>query len=472
MTVVQHKYHPRPQLLRFHARTQRWVVIVAHRRFGKTVGVVNDLIVRALRTQKKNAFYAYIAPYFGQAKQAAWMYIKDAVRSIPGVKVKEGDVSVVLPNGATIRVFGADNYDALRGLYFDGVVLDEFGDMDSRAWTEVIRPALGDRQGWAVFIGTPRGKNKFYEMRERARTDTSGKWLYIEIKASESSVLPHAELEDARAEMDADEYAQEFECSFDATIRGSYYGKHIAQLEDKGLILYGDALKDFYDPLEPVSIAHDPGRDDAWAMWFWQCVNGEIRIIDYWEESGYDAEEVLDVLELKPYSWETWWVPHDALHRTAQSKKSILDQFREANAPARKVPNPDGGAGQLHGVNAVRKVLRTYPLKFDGVRCARGIEALKNYSRKWNADTKVFSETPKHDQWSHGADAFRYFALSVKPEDIQRSVDRYRNRRIREARGERIGLQDLNTPEQTLNEMWHEHDRRLRAQRSMGRQRV
>lgn len=469
--TVEHAYRPREYARAFHARSQRFALCVWHRRAGKTFMTVNDMVIRAMRTQKRNAFYAYVAPYFGQAKQVSWTYIKDAVRGIPGARVHESETAVTLPNGAKIRVFGADNADALRGLYFDGVVLDEFGDMAGRVWTEVIRPALADRQGWAVFIGTPRGKNKFYEMHEAARINDRGNWFYLNLPVSETGALPESELAALRAEMSHEEYQQEFECSFEATIRGSYYGRHVTALELGGRILYGEAAEALYDMSEPVSISHDPGANDAWAIWFWQVVAGEVRIIDYWEESSFDVDEVMDMLALKPYRWGTWWVPHDALHRTARSKKSILDVMREHEAPARKVPNPDAGSGILHGVNAVRKVLRTYPLRINGVRCARGLEALRNYSRKWDADTRVYNEKPKHDQWSNGADAFRYFALSIDPTDIQRSAEAARERQAALTPWSARTPTPVNNT-RTAADVFDTHFKRVRSLAASGRARI
>ncbi len=463
--VIQLKYKPRAQLGPFHERQQRFALIVAHRRFGKTVGVVNDMVVRALRTPKQNAFYAYVAPYFGQAKQAAWTYIKEAVRDVPGTKIIESETSVLLPNGAKVRVFGADNADSLRGLYFDGIVLDEFGDMAGRVWSEVIRPALADRKGWAVFIGTPRGKNKFYEMRELARKNERGNWFYLEIKASESGVLPDDELASLREELDANEYLQELECSFDATIRGSYYGDHMTALFERGALELAP-----YDSSEPVSLAMDIGFADAASIWFWQVIDGEVRFIDYWEETGYDAQEVVDVLELKPYAYETWWLPHDAKHKTFQSKKSVLDTFRDFDAPAKIVPNLD----LKDGIDAVRKTLRTYPLRFDMDRCCRGIEALKNYSRKWDEDRKVFDNKPKHDQWSHGADAFRYAALVINRETIQGSVERAQRKRQHK---QRLAAVPANQPvnrdyQLTLDQAWAAREQQLASQRAAGRGRI
>jgi hypothetical protein len=465
--VIDHKYVPRAQMVAFHARQQRFALIVAHRRFGKTVAVCNDLVVRALRTQKKNGFYAYCGPYFGQAVQTAWGYLKEAVRGLPDVKISESRHEILLPNSSKIRVFGIDNVDAMRGLYFDGVVCDEFGMWEGRAWTEVIRPCLADRQGFAIFIGTPNGKNAFYDKYQEAKADPK-RWFYAEIKASTSRILPESELEDLRVELDPDEYAQEMECSWTASVRGSYYGKHIDQIEERGQLTSIEA-----DPSEPVSLAMDLGFADAAAIWFWQIIDGQVRFIDYWEGSGYDAEEVIDILELKPYRYDVMWLPHDARAHTFQSKKSVMDIFREHDAPVRQVPNPDAGKGLTHGINAVRKVLRTYPLAFDAVKCRTGIEALRSYSRKFDADKKVFADKPNHDQYSHGADAFRYACLALDPTTIKTSVEKARRKKAQVVGATTAQpINNLITQTWTINDAWKERDRQIRARASAGRERI
>jgi phage terminase large subunit len=152
-------YKPREAFKPFHARSQRWAALVCHRRAGKTVACVGELVGRAVATPKQNARYAYIAPYYSQAKQVAWDYLKRMVAPL-GAEARESELAVILPdNGAVIRLFGADNPDALRGIYFDGVVLDEYADTKPSLWGAVIRPLLADRKGWAVFIGTPKGRN-------------------------------------------------------------------------------------------------------------------------------------------------------------------------------------------------------------------------------------------------------------------------------------------------------------------------
>ena len=194
----------------------RFSVLVAHRRFGKTVGVINHLLRDALITRKKAARYGYIAPYRNQAKSIAWDYLKHYSAVVPGVKFNEGELSVDYPNGARIRLFGADNAEALRGLYFDGVVLDEVADMKPEVWGEIVRPALSDRKGWAVFIGTPKGQNLFFELYNRALT-TDG-WFAGMYRADQTGVLDEEELTAAKTDMSENQYRQEYLCDFTASI--------------------------------------------------------------------------------------------------------------------------------------------------------------------------------------------------------------------------------------------------------------
>lgn len=195
-------------------QTHRFSVLVAHRRFGKTVGVINQLIRSALSATRTSGRYGYIAPYRNQAKSIAWDYLKHYSAPIPGIKVNEGDLSIDYPNGARIRLFGADNADALRGLYFDGIVLDEIADMRPEVWGEIIRPALSDRHGWAVFIGTPKGQNLFFELYQQALS-TDG-WYAGIFRADETGVITPEEMAALKAEMTENQYRQEMLCDFTA----------------------------------------------------------------------------------------------------------------------------------------------------------------------------------------------------------------------------------------------------------------
>jgi hypothetical protein len=214
MPTIKHPYQPHKHqtLLHEYMAKHRFGVVVCHRRFGKTYWAVNALIHAALTAKLPNSRYAYIAPYYKQAKQVAWDYFKQFTHMIPNVQYNEAELRIDFPNGARIRLFGGDNPDALRGIYLDGVVLDEVADMRPNVWGEVIRPTLSDRIGWAVFIGTPKGIDLFYETYQKALV-TDG-WFAQIYRADETGIIPDSELTKARAEMTEQQYAQEFLCSF------------------------------------------------------------------------------------------------------------------------------------------------------------------------------------------------------------------------------------------------------------------
>ena len=163
-------YAPRPLQARLHNELQdkRWGVVVCHRRFGKTVMSVNHILRDAILNDRSNPRYAYMAPTYRQAKSVAWDYLKEFAGSIPGVKFHETELRCDLPTGARISLLGAENPDSLRGIYLDGCVMDEVADMPESVFPEIIRPALSDRRGWCVFVGTPRGHNNFYDLYEQA----------------------------------------------------------------------------------------------------------------------------------------------------------------------------------------------------------------------------------------------------------------------------------------------------------------
>jgi phage terminase large subunit len=160
--TIELDYCSRWQFEGYHDRQQRWAVLVCHRRAGKTVATVCDLIIRACEENKHDGRYAMVAPLYNQVKDNAWSYLKHYAHPLLAEEPREAELSVLLVNGAKIRLYGADNPDRLRGGYFDGVVLDEFADMKSDVWRAVVRPMLSDRKGWATIIGTPKGKNEFF----------------------------------------------------------------------------------------------------------------------------------------------------------------------------------------------------------------------------------------------------------------------------------------------------------------------
>ena len=404
--IVEIPYQPRPHFLPFHNRQQRWSALVCHRRAGKTVACVAELVHRALYTNKTNARYAYVAPFFRQAKDVAWVYLKDMVREF-ATDIRESELRVVLPNGAWITLYGADNPDALRGLYLDGAVLDEFGDCRPNLWAEVILPTLMDRTGWCVFIGTPKGKNEFWRIVEKSRKKKN--WFALTLKASESGILTEDDLEIAQELQSEDQYAQEFECSFDAAVIGTYYASLINKLEHNGHI----KQQRLYDKNFPVHAVADLGFTDSTAFWFWQQRPDGLAIIDYYEASGEPLEHYFEMLDDKPYRYERIWLPHDARAKTLQTGRSTIEQFLAKGYPCRIVPS----LKVQHGIDAGRFILPSCYFDLDNTTI--GIECLRAYRRKYDEVNKCFSNTPFHDWASHGADAWRYLALVVKEYQVE-----------------------------------------------------
>ena len=216
--IVTIPYSPREKQQEIHKimDENRFSVIVAHRRLGKTVCTINQLIKKALLDKSGTGRYGYTAPYRNQAKSIAWDYLKYFSSAVPGCKVNEGELAVDFENGARIRLFGADNADAMRGLYFDGIILDEVADMRPEVWGEIVRPALSDRNGWACFIGTPKGMNLFYDLYSLG-LNTPG-WKSVMYRADETGIIPESELLDAQSVMSANQYRQEFLCDFSASV--------------------------------------------------------------------------------------------------------------------------------------------------------------------------------------------------------------------------------------------------------------
>ena len=194
-------------------------VVVAHRRWGKTVLAIHTLVDRALRCRLPNPRYFYLAPKLKQAKQIAWMYLVAIQAKIPGARKNESELYVELPNGARITLYGGSdgNEESMRGSYFDGGVVDEVAGIAPNVWAEILRPALADRKGWTMFIGTPHGMDTFHELWQRAQSDPD--WYAMMFRADETNLpwLPASELEAARRDMSDAAYRQEFLCDFTAS---------------------------------------------------------------------------------------------------------------------------------------------------------------------------------------------------------------------------------------------------------------
>lgn len=407
-------YLPREPFKAFHARTARWAVLVVHRRAGKTVAGINDLIRGCFRCKKVSPRFAYLAPYRQQAKIVAWDYLKQYTATIPGRQVSESELHVKLPGDGRVTLYGADNYDALRGIYLDGAIVDEPADMEEAVWKEFLRPALSDRQGWCVWIGTPKGRNAFFRLYDTAFSDPE--YFTMMLPASASGLLPEAELLSARKSMGKESFEREYECSFAAPVPGSIYGGVIAKLRGERRV------QDFpVDGEVPMYSFWDVGRSDYTCIWLVQLVGLEIRLLDYYSGTGHGPGHYADRMD----EWEKkhgrpiagHYLPHDADHEDRMGGTWRGDLAGAGLANIRVVIcTPD----KWRGIARLREKLlprcyihktnceRTWGGVFDAT--PSGMDCLEYYAKREISENGIISEEPLHNEYSHGCDALRTFS--------------------------------------------------------------
>ena len=324
---------------------------------------------------------------------------------IPGMRYNETELRADFPNRSRIQLFGAENPDSARGQYFDFVVCDEYAQMDSRMFAEVIRPAVADRLGKVVFIGTPAGMNLFYDLYEEAKSNPE--WFTCLFKASETDLVPKSELESARKLMTDDQYMQEFECSWTANISGSVYGKIIQRMENE------EKISRFpYDPGYPVDVYFDLGLSDKTCLLFAQQIGRALMIVDCYSNSNQSLDHYADYVKKTNYNVRNYVFPHDIEQRelsTGHSRKEYA--FSMGMRPIKvcpKLPIEDGiHAGQI-------LLAKSY---IDRSSCKEFLDAMKWYHRKWLDKQRVFSK-PVHDHSSHYADAWRTCAVAIRELDF------------------------------------------------------
>lgn len=396
-------YRPRPLQTTLHDSLQRFNVIVCHRRFGKTVFAINELIKKCLMSANERPRYAYLAPTYTQAKTIAWDYLKHYSRPIPGIEINEAELRIDYPNGGRIQIFGCNNPDGLRGIYLDGCILDEYAQMPPSLFGEVVRPALSDRKGFAIFIGTPKGKNAFFDLYQKAK-DLPG-WFTVVYKASETKAVDDEELSDARAIMSHEEYEQEYECSWTASIKGAIYGRLMATAELDNRV--------GFVPIEPMLKVHtfwDLGISDSMSIWFCQSVGSEIRMINYYENNNQGMQHYIQYLDTfsKEHDIEygEHYAPHDIQVRELMTGESRRDTVIKMGIHFRVVPQHK----VADGIEACRRIIpRCF---FDSTRCKLGIQALSQYRYEHDDKHGTFKKNPLHDWTSHAADAFRQMGVS------------------------------------------------------------
>ena len=363
--------------------------------------MINHLLMAALTSKVSNPRYAYIAPTFKQAKSIAWDYIKQFTHKIPGVKFNETELRVDLPNKARITLLGSENCDGLRGIYLDGCVIDEYANVNDRLFPEIIRPALSDRKGFCIFIGTPQGmNNNFYELFQHAKG--ADDWFYFKAKASETKVVDQDELTKAKEVMGENKFKQEFECDWIANIEGSIYGKTLAKMENQRKI-----TRVPYDPSLPVNTAWDLGVSDHSAIIFFQQLGRSINIIDYHEERGQGMPHFIELVKNKEYIYKDHFAPHDIEvtdFSNGKTRREVAYQLGIRFKVVPKLPLEDG-------IHATTMTLPRCWIDVD--HCKKLIDALRHYHRKYLDKNRMFRSKPVHDWSSHACDALRYMSIGL-----------------------------------------------------------
>ena len=410
-------YKPRPIQKWLHDNLKRYNIIVAHRRFGKSVFGGGELMDKAFANPLPNPTYAFISPTFAMAKRIIWTYMKDFLKDVPGVKFTENDLTITIPRGdrdvVKFYLLSAETPDSIVGIYLDGVIIDEYSLMKGNLFDVVVRPTLSDRNGWVIFTGTVRGRNQFYHHYTKYKLlmeQYPDKYLAVLFKASETGILPKEELLELQSTMSKEAYAQEYECDWGAGDAQTYYGSYIEDLRKRNLITSVP-----YDPMYPVDLFFDLGMNDMTAIWFRQTIGREFRYINYMQGNGLNIPEWVRRVRDTNYQLGRIVLPHDAAAREYSTGRTRQEAFRASGL----ITEIQDRQSLQDGIEAVRNHLPK--CVFDAVKCADGILCLESYRKKWDDKNSTFMNTPVHDQYSHGADGFRYAALDERPslKDIQ-----------------------------------------------------
>ena len=378
---------------------------------------------------RRPATYWHMLPEASQARKAIWNAVNphSGKRRIDEVFPREiienrndQEMFIRFKNGSNWQVVGSDNYNSLVGSPPAGVVYSEWAlaNPSARAY---LRPILMENKGWQMFITTPRGKNHAYStylagvnsettFAQILNAEMTGVFTPEQLKAERLAYI-----EDFGEDMGNALFEQEFMCSFEAAIMGAFYARELAEATSEGRI--GDFP---YDPSFPVYTAWDIGRKDDTAIWFYQTTFEGVRVIDFHSSSLKDVDFYISLLRSKPYRVEWLHLPHDAKAKRLGMKRTVEEQFHDAGFKVRCLP----ALSVQDGIQAARKTIKA--CRFDQAFCADGLNALSQYRREWDDDKKCFKINPLHDWSSHGADAFRYLAMSwmerKQPEVVERKI--------------------------------------------------
>ena len=397
-------YTPRKQQAFIHTELDkhRFSVLCCHRRFGKTVMLINHLIKSCMTNNNHQPRFAYIAPTYSQAKKIAWDYLKHYTKNLPNTKYNETELRADFFNGSRIQLLSSENPDSIRGIYLDGAVIDEASQVSRELVDEVIRPALSDRKGWLSLCSTPKGMNNiFYDLYLKAQSEKD--WFLYIARASETKLVDEEELKAALSVMGQATYNQEFECSFIGNVKGSIYGELITKLENEKRI-----ARVPHDPSYPVNTAWDLGYNDSTAILFYQNVGHAINIIDSYENNNKAFPHYAQILKEKDYTYNEHIGPHDLDQTdfaTGRTRREVAYQLGLRFKIAPKLSIEDG-------IHAVKMLLPRCYIDVDN--CKKFINALRHYHRKYKEKDRMYSAKPNHDWSSHFNDALRCLATGME----------------------------------------------------------
>jgi len=428
MTEIKIQYTPRPWAMKFHDSDKKLIVLVLHRRAGKTVASLNHLIRECFRMSPeevkrgkpdKDKRYAYIAPTYKQAKSVAWDILQQYGRQVPHTKFNIQELSATFPNGSRITLYGADNPDSLRGIGLWGCVFDEYSQQPSNIYSEIILPTLAEHDGFGIWIGTPKGKNDFYriftqcgvadekweKMSDEDKERVAKDWLSMKLGVKDTKLISDSYLDRARNKMTSDEYEQEFECSFEGSLKGAYYADDIRRAREEKRIRPVP-----HEPILGVTTAWDlggAGGGDSNSIGFFQMVGKEIRMIDYYEDTGHSLHHYIKYVKEKPYIYDRHIGPHDIAvteYSTGRTRIEVAESLGFNFDVAEKLSISDG-------INAVHAIFPK--LYIDSDKCDEFVSKISQYTKDWDEKMGTFKKTPKHDFASHSADMLRTFATSI-----------------------------------------------------------
>jgi phage terminase large subunit len=376
----------------------------AHRRSGKDVTILNWCVKRLMQGEAMSCYYVF--PTYSQGKKAIWDSVNnDGFRILDYIpeqiieRKNEQEMKIRLKNGSLFQIVGGENVDSLMGTNPKILVFSEYAMHTPVVW-DYMSPIVNANDGWAIFISTPRGKNHFYDMTQIAQ-DNPDRWFYEILPNDKTNVFTEEQIEEERKRHSEEFVQQEYFCSFDRGVEGTYYGRIIDKMRTDGRV---SSVQ--YETKVPVSTAWDIGFGDSTSVCFYQVIGVELRVIDFYEAQGEGVQHYAKVLQSKPYVYGSHYFPHDAGAGSIQTGKTLSQIAHEIGIKNIVLPRYDFSVG----IEAARSVLNTCYIEKD--KCAYLLKCLENYSKKYNDKMQSYSETPIHNWASHAADSFRYMALA------------------------------------------------------------